>query len=74
NDVGFNILASDISVVEDVATRECLFDHPPHALIAVGSQPSFLSSVPTSTSMMSAATISFAINNVSQADLEEIWV
>ncbi|GJV58733.1 hypothetical protein Tco_1464833 [Tanacetum coccineum] len=45
-----------------------------YVLIAVASQPSFLSSVATSTSMMSAAAIPFAVNSVSQADLEEIWV
>ncbi|GKB28222.1 hypothetical protein Tco_0867623, partial [Tanacetum coccineum] len=63
NDVGSNILASDIGVVENVATRECPFDYPSHALIHVGSQPSFLSSVATSTSMMSASAISFVANN-----------
>ncbi|GKC11227.1 reticulon-like protein B1, partial [Tanacetum coccineum] len=55
NDVGSNILASDIGVVENVATRECPFDYPPDALIDVGSQPPFLSTVATSTSMMSAS-------------------
>ncbi|GKC07377.1 uncharacterized membrane protein-like protein [Tanacetum coccineum] len=52
---GSNILASDIGVVENVATRECPFDYPPDALIDVGSQPPFLSTVATSTSMMSAS-------------------
>ncbi|GJS98106.1 hypothetical protein Tco_0819276 [Tanacetum coccineum] len=55
NDVGSNVFASDIGVVENVATRECPFDYPPDALIDVGSQPSFVSTVATSTSMMSAS-------------------
>ncbi|GKE46242.1 hypothetical protein Tco_1477500, partial [Tanacetum coccineum] len=54
-DMGSNIFASDIGVVENVATRECPFDYPPDALIDVGSQPSFLSMVATSTLMMSAS-------------------
>ncbi|GKA39188.1 hypothetical protein Tco_0731739, partial [Tanacetum coccineum] len=55
NDVGSNVFASDIGVVENVATRECPFDYPPDTLIDVGSQPSFVSTVATSTSMMSAS-------------------
>ncbi|GKC41267.1 hypothetical protein Tco_1058989, partial [Tanacetum coccineum] len=65
NDVGSNILASDIGVVENVATRECPFDYPPDALIDVGSQPPFLSTVATSTSMMSASdSVSINFNKV----------
>ncbi|GJR12887.1 ATP-dependent DNA helicase PIF1-like protein [Tanacetum coccineum] len=64
NDVGSNILASDIGIVENVATQECPFDYPSNALIDVGSQPSFLSSVAISTLMMSASAISFVANNV----------
>ncbi|GKA33131.1 hypothetical protein Tco_0719498 [Tanacetum coccineum] len=55
NDVGSNVFASDIGVVENVVTRECPFDYPPDALIDVGSQPLFVSTVATSTSMMSAS-------------------
>ncbi|GKA83725.1 hypothetical protein Tco_0805320 [Tanacetum coccineum] len=55
NDVGSNVFASNIGVVENVATRECPFDYPPDALIDVGSHPSFVSTVATSTSMMSAS-------------------
>ncbi|GJR36880.1 hypothetical protein Tco_1212564 [Tanacetum coccineum] len=69
NDMGSNILASDIGVVENVATRECPFDYPSDALIDVGRQPSFMSLVATSTSMMSASAISFVANNV----IELIW-
>ncbi|GKD60540.1 peroxisome biogenesis protein 5, partial [Tanacetum coccineum] len=55
NDVGSNVFASDIRVVVNVATRECTFDYPPDALINVSSQPSFMSTVATSTSMMPAS-------------------
>ncbi|GKB80046.1 hypothetical protein Tco_0946941, partial [Tanacetum coccineum] len=68
NDMGSNILASNIGVVENVATRECPFDYPSDALIDVGRQPSFMSLVATSTSMMSASAISFVANNVSMLD------
>ncbi|GKA12146.1 probable leucine-rich repeat receptor-like protein kinase [Tanacetum coccineum] len=55
NDVGSNIIASDIGFIENVATRECPFDYPPDALIDVGSQPLLPSTVATSTSMMSTS-------------------
>ncbi|GJV66306.1 hypothetical protein Tco_1477134 [Tanacetum coccineum] len=55
NDVGSNIIASNIGFIENVATQECPFDYPPDALIDVGSQPSLPSTVATSTSMMSTS-------------------